>query len=226
MYHSQTPQSKYEMKTHGVLENNIDVHEISSIAEAIGFSDCMIAALCRPLLDLGQHHALLKGDFKPDLTNKFMKEMQRNGINKNIFFLHKGPLLLDSRSVEGLQGNLEVLSSNFYCREGKSRYLKLRICISNMGSSIWLAHSKSEIGVVYIGAHLLDRKNNILSFDWKRFKIPRRVDPGDQLIHEIIISFPSDLQGSFRLSFDLVSESICWFEQLGHKPVLSEIFCL
>ena len=99
------------MKNYRVLENDIDVHEIFSIAESIGFTDCKIAALCRPLLGLGQHQSLLDGNFKPDLTHKVMHEMRNNGINKNVFFLHKGPLLLDSRSIEGLQGDLEILSS-------------------------------------------------------------------------------------------------------------------
>ena len=87
------------------------MHEIFSIAESIGLTDCKIAALCRPLLGLGQHQSLLDGDFKPDLSNKIMQDMRNNGINKNVFFLHKGPLLLDSRSIEGLQGDLEILSS-------------------------------------------------------------------------------------------------------------------
>ena len=46
-----------------------------------------------------------------DLSSQIMQDMRNNGINKNVFFLHKGPLLLDSRSIEGLQGDLEILSS-------------------------------------------------------------------------------------------------------------------
>ena len=115
MYHSQTPQSQHEMKNHRILENDINVNELFPVAEAIGFTDFRIAALCRPLLDFEEHNALLKGDFQPDLTNKVIHECGIMELIK-ISFLHKGPLLLDSRSVEGLRGNLEVLSSTLFSR--------------------------------------------------------------------------------------------------------------
>ena len=98
--------------------------------------------------------------------------------------------------------------------------------VVNTGSSVWLTHSKSDIGVVNIGVHLLDEKNNMLSLGWKRIKILHQLKPGEALTQEIIIDFPENLSGYFRFCFDLVSESICWFEQLGHEPEFSQILYL
>ena len=44
-----------------------------------------------------------------------------------------------------------------------------------------------------------------------------QLKPGEALIQEISIDFPEHLSGRFRFCFDLVSESVCWFEQLGHN---------
>ena len=225
IHHSQTPQSQYEMQNYCVLENDINVQEIFSTARTIGFTDCKIAALCRPLLDLRQHQSLMDADFQIDFSNQVMHEMRNNGINKNIFFLHKGPLLLDSRSAEHLQGNLEILSSSFSLK-GNNNYLEIHIRVANTGSSVWLTQSKADIGVVKIGVHLLNEMNQIISLGWKRFTLSRDLLPGETLTHEIKIDLPNDQSGSFRLSFDLVSESICWFEQLGHVPPKSELICI
>ena len=223
MHHSQTSQSQYEMSNYRVLENDINVHDIFSAAKMIGFTDCRVAALCRPLLDLRQHELILNGDFQAELTNQVMAEIQDNAVNKNVFFLHKGPLSWDSRSAEHLQGKLEILSSLFSTQEGKAGCLDIRMRVSNTGSSVWLTHSKAEIGVVSLGIHLLNQHNQVLSFDWRRVKLPKQVKPGETIVQEVKIDFPDDQSGHVRLRFDLVSEMVCWFEQLGHSPPQSEL---
>ena len=224
MLHSQTPQSQYEMSNYRVLEDDINVYDIFSASSKIGFTDCKVAGLCRPLFDLHQHELLLKGDFEKDLTDKVMCEMRNNGINKNIFFLHKGPFSLDSRSAENLHGKVEILSSLFSIKNGKVGCLEIRMRISNTGSSAWLTQSKSDIGVVSLGIHLVNQENQFISRDWKRVDLSKQIKPGETIIQDICIDTPpKDQIGPFRLRFDLVSESVVWFEQLGHVPPQSEI---
>ena len=152
-----------------------------------------------------------------------MAKIHDNAVNKNVFFLHKGPLSLDSRFAEHLQGKLEILSSLFSMKAGKSGCHEIRMRVSNTGSSVWLTHSKADIRVVSLGVHLLNQHNQILSFDWRRIKLSRQLDPSDTIIQEIKIDFPDDQSGHVRLRFDLVSELVCWFEQLGHSPPQSEL---
>ena len=70
--------------------------------------------------------------------------------------------------------------------------------VVNTGSSVWLNHSKSDIGVVNIGVHLLDEKNNMLSLGWKRIKLLRQLKPGEALTLDFSIDFPEHLSGHFR----------------------------
>ena len=61
---------------------------------------------------------------------------------------------------------------------------------TNNGSSVWLTHSKNDIGMVSIGVRLLDDKNHILSLDWERIRLCRQLRLGEALIQEININFP------------------------------------
>src|SRR5205823_4795404 len=50
--HSRDAQSQYEMRTHGVIENDIDMREIWAVARDAGFSDLKLAAFTRQPLYL------------------------------------------------------------------------------------------------------------------------------------------------------------------------------
>lgn len=60
---SQTPQSQYEMKTHGVVENDIDVRSLWRVAHRVGFTDIKLAIfqVDPTLTDLDGFDDFLKG---------------------------------------------------------------------------------------------------------------------------------------------------------------------
>ena len=66
--------------------------------------------------------------------------------------------------------------------------------------------------------HLYDELNNLLNLDFSRHEIACVTEPG-QKFEQIIKVRLCDI-GKFKLSIDLVSEGICWFENIGSKPQL------
>ena len=67
-----------------------------------------------------------------------------------------------------------------------------------------------------IGTHLYDKQMRLLKLDFTRHKLPAVIHPGESFSTRIVVNFQST--GEFILGIDLVSESICWFENMGSEP--------
>jgi hypothetical protein len=85
-----------------------------------------------------------------------------------------------------------------------------------VGRSAWLPSGTSR-GAVWLAAHLYDRREELVTFDYARFRLPfgDRLAPGDQLRFDIDLPCPPH---AGVVVFDLVSEGVAWFEDKGSKP--------
>jgi len=231
-WHSQGAQSQYEMKNYKVLENDIDITDIFAMAKKCGFTDIKCKVLCDMGVTLKQYQTLTDRTIKSKLknllnsflnqfnsdfsllTNSIMDNVSRVMTNKTVFFLYKGEYVPDSRSHIGLSHSMTIERNNVATKAGHDLNLLLRI--TNTGPAKWLKENINGYGVVNIGTHLYDDMNILIDLNYSRHAIPEPIGPGESANVTIAVKF--NHAGTFKLAIDLVSEGICWFENIGSTP--------
>lgn len=220
-FHSQSPQSQYEMKNYNVLENDIDLVEIFELAQEQGFTDIKIKLLCNTSLSLEQYKTLVgkRVPFMGLATDKLINSHIINNVkavmnDKSIFFLYKGENISDSRSHIGLSHSIKVERDQYFAKVDE--IIKIALDISNTGTSTWLNANVGYYGVVFIGLHLYEN-NKLINLDFARFLFPDPIKPGQKVRQNI--EFKISQKGVYQITIDLVSEQVCWFENIGSKPI-------
>src|SRR5882672_1373238 len=87
--HSKSPQAQDEMRTHRVIENDINVREIWSEAQKAGFTEIKLAVV-NPntfLLALDEFESYLGGE---DSGQRYISETREQMQHRRVFFLFKG----------------------------------------------------------------------------------------------------------------------------------------
>lgn len=221
MFHSQSPQSQYEMKNYNVLENDIIITEIFAIASKYGFTDIKLKLVSDMTVSLYDYQLLTTGKVNRVLASTILENIRNVMIGKTIFFLHKGAVVLDSRSHIGLSHSISIIGENneFSVRAGEDLHIPIKV--SNTGVARWLNENIHYIGVVFIGVHLYNQENTLLNLDFSRHVIKKIIEPSQ--IFEETIKLKFSEAGKFIISIDLVSENICWFENMGSKPLFVKI---
>ena len=226
-YHSRTAQSQSEMKAYGVLENDIFLEDIYRIAQEKGFTDIRIKLHNDMDVSIDQYQAIifeespllrwLKSKLRKNslLASTIYNHTRKTLINKTVFFLYKGKQEYDSRGTTGLEYTMSCSQSKRTVRAGED--IEIELNVNNSGTAKWLDENVNDIGVVKIGTHLYDTNDKLIGSDFSRHHFPRTIAAGEKFKQIITVSF-KDL-GSYRLVIDLVSEGVCWFEQLGSKPL-------
>jgi ubiquinone/menaquinone biosynthesis C-methylase UbiE len=216
--HSRAPQSQYEMRHYKVLENDILLGEIKSRAEKAGFTDLYVKPVSHPHLNLSykEYERITSRKKLPrHLSNWIATSMQ----DSTVFFLTKGERVMDSRSHMGLTHQIRLSGTTF--TTGINQPLRLPLRIANTGQAHWLHTNVRDIGVVKVGAHLYDSQQRLLELDFYRHMLAADVAPKEeiQLTIEPVFTEPGD----YYLAIDLVSEHICWFENVGSRPVMIQV---
>ncbi len=245
LYHSQSPQSQYEMKNYNVLENDVVMPEIYSMARKHGFTDIEFKFLCDMSMSLPQHQRIInsdkliperKGKLRPiiNIINYMRKALDisrskdmlsisahasKTMTDKTIFFLQKGNVVYDSRGHIGLMHRIKSSGVKYDIKSGES--IELSLSIKNTGASKWLIENYRDIGVVRIGTHLYNHDGKLYDLDFSRHDLLNPVEPGEEFMQKIKVDFPN--KGQFKLAVDLVSEEVCWFENVGSKPFFIDV---
>ena len=212
--HSQTPQSQYEMKTHGVVENDIDIHEIWREAQPAGFTEIKLAVFhVTPFqADLEQFEDFLNGG---KTSKQYVKTVRSFLGNQRNFFLFKGrPALRDSRYREGLTALIDISPDRVEVAE--QEVIKLNAVVTNNSSSAWLPRS-AGLGAVLLGCHVRHGDGSVFrdSYHWEPLTSGegRMIAPGE--IVEIKVGLPGLPRGDYVIEFDMVSNDVCWFAPNG-----------
>lgn len=214
LHHSHDPQAQYEMRNYGVLENDIDLLAIRSLASDAGFTELTV----RVMTDLTISGDDYERAFRQGSTSEVQPRVWRNAAdtqaNGSIFFLHKGKPRLDSRGHEGLSHRLELVGPAVVVTRDTRVPLAFRI--ENTGQATWLSSNIGIHGVVRLGSHLYDADDQLIDIDHSRHGLPRDVLPGDSVEMHIDVDVPDR---TCRLVFDLVAEGVRWFENDGSAVV-------
>jgi SAM-dependent methyltransferase len=213
--HSRTPAAQREMREFTVIENDIDINKIWGEAKKAGFAEIKLAVYNIPPfhLDLSEFDSFLDGG---EVGQRFLRKTREFLRNQRSFFLIKGkPQNRDSRSRAGLAARIEII--------GRPRIMSdsvaVKARVTNTGSSDWLPQL-AGVGAVYIGCHVLDSAGTELhhSYCWEplAFRPGALIRPGETV--EVEARIPQLPPGKYLFEFDLVSNEVCWFAQVGSTP--------
>lgn len=214
-HHSTSPEAQYEMAHHDVLENDIVLANIAAIAMRVGFTEVRVRPLLDHELSLDEYLALTQRKWAPGVSRSIRRSVQQGLEGGAIFFLHKGPMVLDSRGAAGLSHRIETTAAAVLARVGEPSRVDVRV--TNTGPTRWLAENVGGLGEVKLGAHLYTANGELLNLDFGRSRAPRDIEPGENLSWSIELCFEEP--GSYQVELDLVAELITWFETAGSAPV-------
>ncbi len=208
--HSRSPQSQYEMRTFGVVENDVDLDEIWRLAREVGFADLALAAYSAPglLVSWDEYREILDGhgagERFAELARQFLAE-------RRTFFLFKGPRPVSSAQYRsGLLATIAVEPAAVQAVAGAT--FALTVTATNAGSATWRPHA-AGVGGVSVGAHLYDEHGAILrhSYHWEPLTEGdgRPVGPGESVVRVVNVAAPAP--GRYLLELDLVAADVAWF---------------
>jgi tRNA (mo5U34)-methyltransferase len=142
--------------------------------------------------------------------------------DRAVIACHKHQPFPDSRSISYLGCQLSLIAGPSACHPNQ----ELRFCVraQNSGHARWLRGSEAgtEKGDVHLVAHLLDEDRHPLSWYHAGAFLPHDIEPNDAIDLEIALRAPASA-GRYRLEFDMVSEHLAWFEDLGSEVLSQEL---
>jgi hypothetical protein len=120
----------------------------------------------------------------------------------------------DSCAISYLGSTVSLVSGPAQSHPGE--VLTFRVRAENSGYARWLRGSEkgAERGDVHLVAHLLGEDEEPLSLYYAGAFLPHDIAPGETIEIEISVRAP-DSPGHYQLAFDMVSEHLAWFEDLG-----------
>ena len=120
----------------------------------------------------------------------------------------------DSRTISYLASRLKLQGGPSQSRLGET--LKFQVLAENTGYSRWLRGSDANAGKgdVHLAVHLLSAEGDPISWYYAGAILPQDIEPGETVEIEIVLPSPPN-PGIYELEFDMVSEHLAWFEDLG-----------
>jgi SAM-dependent methyltransferase len=210
--HSKSPISQFEMRQHGVIENDIVVERIGALAEAIGFTGLELALTAPrvPVVSLADYHRIIGGDATLRDASAQFKGLRDAAEGLRVFAMTKGDAITDSRAGIGLAGAVTVQLTQI-----DGAVIRGRARVVNTGAAVWCA-STDDPGGVWLGVKEPDNKAEIDA--GRIFLSATPIEPGQAV--EVDFTIPMPKSRPARLAFDLVAEWVVWFETLGAVPVI------
>jgi SAM-dependent methyltransferase len=215
--HAEAPRSQFESHTYGVVERDVDVHDLWRAAQACGFGDLRMCVFHGPPhhLSLPEYEDLLAGGPAQEewiaSTRKFLRHVRS-------FCLVKGGAgRADSRTAAGLACDIRATVASEPASAGGP--VVIDAIVTNTGTATWLA-SGIGLGGVALGTHLYDSSGALVSFDFHTEPLtspPREIPPGQTV--RCRVTLPSIPTGRYRLDLDCVAAHVTWFAQAGSRPV-------
>ena len=216
--HSWSPGAQYEMRKHQVVENDVIIEDIWAMAKKAGFSDLKLALFNTSPFYVGMNEF---NDFLQNgvTTQQYLQTSQHYmQTSRRLFFLYKGTgeAIKDSRSSEGLRAQIELnYDSVLNLRSNEKFTVKFKI--TNSGSQKWLPASQS-FGSVWLGVDLQEKQSSITKSGYFTFPLP--IEETGGLLPNQKIEFDCEIPtpetpGKYIYQFDLVSQQVAWFKNVG-----------
>jgi len=216
--HAETEKSRGEMLEYGVHEREIHISEVFDYARLAGFDDVRLVPSYVPSLSFTRAQLdaavvssadawrALHGTGVADVPAYLLQSV----FSHPIFVCGKGRREVDSRGPS-------VLSADIAPRIVRSGVMVTGIVtVRNTGDTLWLAGSTQ--GHVQLGVQLLDSARTLLKRDFYRASLPGNIRAGETSEVPISLTLP-DGSTPYVLKIDMVDEVVCWFEDVGSRPI-------
>jgi hypothetical protein len=131
--------------------------------------------------------------------------------------LREGLVLPDSRSIEGLAGQVAVEDLR-HSADGER--IEVSVRIRNVGICTWLHRTADMIGAVRLGVQLIRADGSVVDRDYHRADLPADLEPGDEVVIAARVPMPADPEAV--LGFDLVTEGLRWFGERSCRLAVPE----
>jgi len=219
--HSRSAQSQFEMRTYGVVENDIDVHDLWRTARTCGFVDLrMMVFHGLPFhVSLDRFEDFLRGG---ETCAQWVAEARVFLRNvRNFMLVKEGSERDDSRAATGLACEIHARIVNGPAREGSP--LRVAVTVTNSGPATWLPQDAVH-GGVSLGVHVFDERRALLFTDVLSAPLTnpsREIAPGETVT--VDVSFPPQQRGRYLVEIDCVAARVGWFAQLGSRPATIEV---
>jgi SAM-dependent methyltransferase len=206
-YHSTTGPSQYEMTNFRVLENDIILEDIWQLARGAGFRDIEIRPMLNDYsLSLDEYLSLV------DMSRvgvRGREALMTGTVSMSVFFLQKGPFVLDSRYRSGLAASIQTPSA---LEATVGVPVTMTVACTNSGTGRWLSRAPADdvVGTVNLALALCDATGATVDRNWRRVPLPRDVEPGESV--DVVCTLVFDAPGSLCLRAELVSELVAWFD--------------
>jgi SAM-dependent methyltransferase len=99
---------------------------------------------------------------------------------------------------------------------------RMHLRVVNVGSAPWPCAETPGPEAIRLGGKLLDGTGELLDQDFARADLPHAMAPGEACDVLLEFSLPGT-PGPYAVKVDLVREQVCWFEQLGSRPLVVEL---
>lgn len=216
--HAETEKSRGEMLEYGVHEREIHIADMFEYANRAGFDDVRVVVnhvpsigMTRAQLDAAaQSPADAWRAMNEDRLTDLPAYIMQSVFDHPLFVCRKGRRAADSTVPSTLGAEIRPQIA----RQGAA--VTGTVTIRNTGDTLWL---KGEAqGHVQLGIQLLDPARTLLARDFTRASLPGDVAPATTVDVAINVTLP-DAVTRYVLKFDLVDEGVCWFEDVGSRPV-------
>jgi len=216
--HAETEKSRGEMLEFGVHEREIHAREVFDYARLAGFDDVRVVpsyvpsvAMTREQLDAAivssaDAWRVSNGDDVADFPAYILQSV----FDHPLFVCRKGRRAADSRVPSLLRAEITPRLT----RSGAA--VTGVVTLKNTGDTLWL--SGTSQGHVRLGIQLLDPARTLLARDFQRADLPGDLAAGQAAKVPVSITLP-DRSAHYVLKIDLVDEAVCWFEDVGSRPI-------
>ena len=151
-----------------------------------------------------------------------IKVLPAASSNRAVIACTKHEPFPDSCSIGYLRSQLMMINGPVECRTNDE--LRFRVRAQNSGYARWRRGSEAgnEKGDVHLVAHVLDEHGHVISWYHAGAFLPNDVAPNETVELEIVLRAPDDA-GRYVLQFDMVSEHLAWFEDLGSDVLTHQL---
>ena len=214
--HTHSDQSIYESERCGVLENELDVADLTAKAKWAGFDRVLMKPYPDPeLVTFSSEEYLRFLDGEESLFP--MRELRENLRRFYVFILTKGEPRPDSRNPSRLRARIAV-PSGAVLRGSAGEEASLEVTVHNEGDTLWLHRVDSVGGYVGLGGHLIDAAGDVIGVGHFRTPLEADLPPGGKAVLRAKIPLPAR-EGRYAIRLDMCDEFVAWFAQTGSPRV-------
>jgi ubiquinone/menaquinone biosynthesis C-methylase UbiE len=217
--HAETEKSRGEMLEHGVQEREVHLFEAVRYGRAAGFDDIRVVPHYVPYISMTPDQ-LRKATTSPAET-WMIQQGDRLGYLPPFLIqsMFDHPILVFRKGRRPVDSEMPgVLKADISPRLARDRARVTGVvAVRNIGDTTWLGGG-DRVGQVQLGVQLLGADHKLLDMEFSRTRLAGHVAPGRDAEIAIELTLP-DPDASFVLKIDLVDEGVCWFEDVGSKPV-------